>query len=205
MQGERFLLLAEQEQLLAPVVLAQMRRILANQRRPATGEAVARLLVDRHYLTVEQARRIIAVGGGPVSPLAPRLDEARALSKVAPRPTPSGQSDDLLLAPEETAAAAERNTAVGNPSAVATQRPIPPTAPSHAPLIPSEAELVELADSLRSWMEMPGTLDWTTPPSPIFEQRGWQISPTAIYVGLAGVLLLFTLIFFVSLIRYLAG
>ena len=103
MRGEHFLLLAEREQLLPPAVLTQLRQILRAQKRPARGEAVARLLVERGFITVDQARRLVEAGSGPGSPLVassnPLAGRPSPLAPSRPSQTPLSNSGELILEP----------------------------------------------------------------------------------------------------------
>lgn len=206
MRGEHFLLLAECEQLLAPVVLAQLRRILAQQHRPATGEAVARLLVDRSYLTAEQARRLIDAGSGAGSPLVPQVAaKTSPVEEAASRSQAPHQSDELLLAPDDaktdTRPISQPTAKISNPPA--KSQSLPPSGSS--PLIPTKAELEELTDSLRQWMELPGTLDWNAPPSPLFAPPRWQATPAMLLLGAGGILVLVVLGMLAAISRWSAG
>jgi hypothetical protein len=201
MRGEHFLLLAEREQLLAPVVLVQLRGILAQQRRPATGEAVARLLVERGYLTVDQARHLINAGSGAGSPLVPQLvSKTSPLGQSASRTAEPHQSDELLLAPDPpnptTRQVWQATTNTSAPPVQAKSNASP-----SSPLVPTDAALAELTDSLRQWMELPGPHSWSTTPSPIFAPPRFQVTPTMVLIGLGGVILLLILVILVALTR----
>jgi hypothetical protein len=200
MRGEHFLLQAEREQLLAPVVLAQLRSILAQQNRPATGEAIARLLVDRGYLTVDQARQLINAGLGAGSPLVPQLaSKTTSAGQVASRTTEPHQADELSLdsdAPKNTRRAWQVTTNVVAPPV--QSKP----SSSTSPVVPTEAALVELTDSLRQLMELPGPIPWNVAPSPIFASSPrLKVTPVMVMIGLGGVILLLVLVMVVALTR----
>jgi hypothetical protein len=201
MRGEHFLLLAERNQLLAPVVLAQLRRILAQQRRPATGEAVARLLVNRGYLTVEQARGLVALGSGTGSPLVPQMAN-KTSAEAATGPAISHSSEELLLTAEQSAAEIDSRTKYVVPPPIQQKSAAPGDS---SPLIPTEAELANLTDSLRQWIELPGTLDWNAPPSPLFAPPRWYATPAMLLLASGGILVMFILGMLVLLARWSAG
>lgn len=206
MRGEHFLLLAERDQLLAPVVLDQLRRILAQQRRPATGEAVARLLVDRNFLTTEQARRLIEAGTGPGSPLVPQSAVTAPTTGELPAPTRKAHlSEDLQFVPDENFPESRPLAGGTTQLAPATLSRTPVAPPIPSPMIPTHAALAELTDSLKQWMDLPGTLDWNVPPSPIFAPPRWQVTPTMVAIGIGGFAVLFVLVFLVALTRWSAG
>ena len=146
MRGEHFLLLAEREQLLPPAVLTQLRQILRAQKRPARGEAVARLLVDRGFLSVEQARRLVQEGSGGGSPLVP------GSGSLAARP---GQ---------QTQAATDTASKASSPLAPSPSPPLPPSATAELILdpetLPSPAPA---ADQKESKSDTP-TVKLTPPP-----------------------------------------
>ena len=206
MRGEHFLMLAEREQLLAPVVLTQLRRILAQQRRPATGEAVARLLVDRSYLTGEQARRLIQLGNGAGSPLVPQMAIATPpVERSAPQGADQHQSDELLLAPVESKK--ETRPVAQAPTSIAARWAEPKSVPAAAapPVIPTAKDLAELTNSLQQWMDTPGTLDWNAAPSPLFAPPRWQMTPAMLLLGAGGILVLIVLGMLVVLTGRSAG
>lgn len=201
MRGEHFVLLAEREQLLAPAVLAQLRAILARQSRPATGEAIARLLVERGYLSGEQARRLINAGTGAGSPLVPQLASQPSSFGQASRNAESQQTEELLLAPsdskKDTRQVSQATTKIAAPPIQAK----PNYSSASGPVVPTESQLVELTDSLRQLMELPGTLDWKVPPSPIFAPPRFQVTPAMVLIGLGGVLVLLILVILAALSR----
>lgn len=96
---ERFLTLLEEKELLAPREAAKIREQMAKAPAPFTAETLAKQLVKREYITLSQAKRLLATEAGEAPPKPAATVVSKPVEKpVAPKPS-AKEDDELGLAP----------------------------------------------------------------------------------------------------------
>lgn len=153
MTAEELLSKLEAAEMVAPEVVASLRKQVGAAKEPIAVTAITKLLVDKGHLTAGQAQRLIGVpAGAPVSTIqkvAAGSAVAKAPAAAKPKPAPaatataasnSGIHDDLGLAPLEelgsaTAASTVAKSAVAKSATKSTVQPAAPAAPQPKPQI----------------------------------------------------------------------
>lgn len=165
MTAEELLNKLEAAEMVAPEVIASLRKQVAAAKEPIAVTAITKLLVDKGHLTVGQAQRLVGVpAGGSASTIRKAATPAAAKpSTAAPKPKPAAATtatsasdscihDDLGLAPLEDlgsaagASTAAKSATTKSPSPAAAKPATQPAAPSPKPQItPVELDDLGLA------------------------------------------------------------
>lgn len=143
MTAEDLLAKLEKGELVAPEIIASLRRQIANAKEPIAPAAVAKLLVDKGHLTAGQAARLLEqTGASQIKSGTSQIAKKPAAAPPAPAKSPapalhsSSVHDDLGLAPLDDL------EPLSSPASSLPKSPTPPAAKSAiksaaAPVAPS--------------------------------------------------------------------
>src|SRR4051794_8889100 len=92
--SQKVLDLAEQQGLLDPKAVAELRQQIAQSKFVITPQAIAKVLVDSGHLTAFQARKLVSQAlGGELDPMEQKIAE-----KIKPPPKQPESIEDLTFA-----------------------------------------------------------------------------------------------------------